>query len=1040
MLSGLLLACAAQARAGVPEDPRFRAIGIGDGLPSSSVNAIARDHEGYVWIATADGLARHDGLGFRVWRHDPADPGSLPGNNVQALHVDGEDNVWVATEAGGLSRLDRQRGRFRQFRKARDPRIGSDDTWAIASHAGVLWFGTWGGGLHRLDRRGDITRFMPVPGDPRSLPATTVLALAFDAAGRLWIGTTRGLACWNGHGFERVSLPGAVAAPVVYAIVAGADGLWVGSAAGLHHRSADGRWRDPAWARQFARPDAMTALARDAGGRFWIGSQRGLWRVGSDGHPRQVRSGGADAGQAVTALLLDEDGAIWTSLPGIGVGYLRADWRQLAQFSGAGRSRYRSVAPSRSGGVWLAVSTGAPVRLDAAGKLHPLPRATREVLHDARFRALVEDRRGVLWAGGPDALARIDRGGTVRLWRAGDAPDGIPGGIDLLRVAPDGTLWMSCAGAGVQQRSDAGAVLRDWRAGSHGVGSADNEAMAMTADGAVWVAGDGGVSVLRGHAARFVPVPGMGRARAYALAFDGDGVAWLSRTTGLARYRRVHGRWRREAVIGVDRGIPAVEAAGLVVDARHRPWLSTTRGLFLSDARRGRALKLGLQDALESQEFTPRGLTLAGDGILAATTRPGGVVLVDTATVPAPSVRHSLALADVAMRDSGHWRPLSPVGLRLPPGARELRVRMRLPAYAAPRSTRYESLLQGYDRDWLRQEGGERVVAGLRPGRYVLRMRATDASGHRSPERILRWQVLPPWWRTRWAMAGAAALFLLTAWLLAVGAKSRLRERRRIERLEQRHALAEEASRSKSRFLANLGHEVRTPMTGVLGMSELLLGTALDARQRRHVEAIHGAGEHLLRLVDDALDMARIEAGKLALDVHPFALRALVANVSALQAPLARRRGLRFLAEVDEALPDAFHGDALRIKQVLFNLLGNAVKFTARGEVGLRVSACPGTGSGLAFTVHDTGPGLDHAQQSRLFRRFEQADGGRTTTRYGGSGLGLAISQELALAMGGRIGVQSSPGAGAVFTLELPLAPAPGYSGIPCRNPMMPAM
>src|SRR5690606_10071506 len=164
--------------AAVPAAPAFRPLGVADGLPSSSVNAIAQDRAGYLWIATADGLARYDGLGFRAWRHDPADPGSLPGNNVQALHVDTQDRVWVATEYGGLSALDAHRRGSRHFRSVAAPRIGSDDTWAIASRADVLWFGTWGGGLHRLDPDGRITRFMPEPHDPHSLQAANVLALA----------------------------------------------------------------------------------------------------------------------------------------------------------------------------------------------------------------------------------------------------------------------------------------------------------------------------------------------------------------------------------------------------------------------------------------------------------------------------------------------------------------------------------------------------------------------------------------------------------------------------------------------------------------------------------------------------------------------------------------------------------------------------------------------------------------------------------------------------------------------------------------------
>jgi CheY-like chemotaxis protein len=220
-------------------------------------------------------------------------------------------------------------------------------------------------------------------------------------------------------------------------------------------------------------------------------------------------------------------------------------------------------------------------------------------------------------------------------------------------------------------------------------------------------------------------------------------------------------------------------------------------------------------------------------------------------------------------------------------------------------------------------------------------------------------------------------------------------------------------------------------------MSELLLGTRLDERQRGYTESIRRAGNHLLRLVNDALDLARIEAGKLELDAQPFALRALLAEVVALQAPVARQKGLRFAQQVDADVPQALLGDALRIKQVLLNLVGNAIKFTEHGEVGLAVATTAAAPGGVRFVVSDTGPGLDEEQKARLFQRFEQAEGTRTTARYGGSGLGLAISQELAAAMGGRIEVDSSPGEGARFTLELPLPAADAV--VPVANAAVPA-
>jgi CheY-like chemotaxis protein/nitrogen-specific signal transduction histidine kinase len=235
-----------------------------------------------------------------------------------------------------------------------------------------------------------------------------------------------------------------------------------------------------------------------------------------------------------------------------------------------------------------------------------------------------------------------------------------------------------------------------------------------------------------------------------------------------------------------------------------------------------------------------------------------------------------------------------------------------------------------------------------------------------------------------------------------------------------KHELAEQASLAKTRFLATLGHEVRTPMTGVLGMSELLLDTELDARQKRYAGAIQQAGTHLLRLVNDALDLARIESGKLELENQPFDLGRVLEDVISLMAPMAERRGLVFERGEPFATPVRVRGDAMRLRQILMNLLGNAIKFTEQGKVGLSVTLRP-DGTGIQLVVSDTGPGINEEQQARLFHRFEQAEGPRTASRYGGSGLGLAICQELAIAMGGGITLESRLGAGARFFVELPL-------------------
>lgn len=1039
MVLGLCWACVFRAAAAVPETPRFRIIGPAQGLPSTDIKALARDRAGYLWIATADGLARYDGIGMRVWRHDPADPKSLTGNNVQALHIDQRDRVWVAVEGGGISMLDAQRRTFRHYRKSGYPAIASDDTWAFASAGDTLWFGTYDGGLHRMRGDGTITRYAFSEGSADGLPSNTILALAFDAQGVLWIGTDAGLARFDGSSVERVPLPGADPAPLIFSLTGEGDALWIGSATGVLRRDPDGKWNRPPWSAMFERPNAMTAIARDSDDAYWIASQRGLWRTHGDAPPTPVGLGGPGIAKGLLTMLLQPDGALWVPVAGAGLGYLRSDWRGVAQYAqsptGLAGDMYRGLAPARRGGLWLGGYNGAIERLDSSGNIERLDDAERARMQGIKIVSIVEDDDGRLWVGHRTGLIRISREGTVDEWGDADAGEATPPGqIDQLRIAPDGNLWLSSQGGGIQQRNPAtGKVVTEILAGeSGGLGLADTEAMEFAPDGSLWIAGADGLSRLDSGSKRFRRIDAMRGGRVFAFAFEGNDALWLQRLSGLERYRRAASGWRRTATLTAAAGLPAVGAAGLRIDRRQRVWLSTARGLLRWDPRTRVLRRYGVQDGLDSQEFIDRAIALSDDGMLGAATADGGVLLVDTVAADPPAVLPALRMDSFAVRRNGRWQdtPLQS-DHALPWREREFRIRARLLSFDDPLSNRYWSRLDGFDDAWNAQgDSGERVFAGLPPGDYSLRMRATDAVGNAAAEQSIRFRILPPWWRTQWALAWFALLALLT--LTAAGwlYRQRLKRRHAWQLTEQMRELAEQASLAKTRFLATLGHEVRTPMTGVLGMSELLLGTTLDARQRNYAESIRSAGNHLLRLVNDALDLARIESGKLELDVQPFALRALVDDVTALMAPLAARKGLQFEVSIDTDAPIALHGDAMRIRQILLNLLGNAIKFTHDGSVGLRVFALPPHDlsamerGGVRFEVGDTGPGLNDEQKARLFRRFEQAEGARTAARYGGSGLGLAISQELAAAMDGRIQVDSAPGQGTRFIVELPLATA----------------
>jgi signal transduction histidine kinase/CheY-like chemotaxis protein len=267
--------------------------------------------------------------------------------------------------------------------------------------------------------------------------------------------------------------------------------------------------------------------------------------------------------------------------------------------------------------------------------------------------------------------------------------------------------------------------------------------------------------------------------------------------------------------------------------------------------------------------------------------------------------------------------------------------------------------------------------------------------------------------------------------LLAVAAQQR-HARLAAEQLRYERAVAEAANAAKSEFLASMSHELRTPLNGVIGACQLLQDHGGDDQRREELlDIIRASSNHLLGLIDGVLHLARIEAGVMELVDETFNLVDAIEAVLATAAAPARSKGLQIACVIDPALPAWRRGDVTRLRQVLLNLMGNAVKFTAEGEVLLRIE--PGVGpAGLRFVVRDTGIGLDPAAQQRVFEPFAQADSG-TTRRYGGSGLGLTISRKLVQAMGGCIELLSQPGQGATFTvhLGLPLAAAPPADAAP---------
>ena len=1052
LIAGAALIAAEPAHAAaIATNPFFHTLGAADGLPSSEVRKLAQDRDGYVWIGTVDGLARYDGQDVRVYRHDPADPLSLGGNDVTALFVDADNRVWCGGEDAGLSRLDTPRHGFAHFRHdaANARSLGVTDVWAIAQDAGgAIWAGGYAGGVDRQEPDGGFTHFRHAAGDAHSLVSDNVLALAGARDGGLWVGTDIGLDRFRaGTGFEHVDFS-AVAAPGkplnVMGFLDDGDGVLAATRVGVVR--VDATLHASLFVGDGLRDRVVYGLARDSAGALWIATRGGLHRRDTagriDAYLENPALPGSLPANAVFDLMRDHEGGLWFALREAGIARLSPQWRNFALFrhdaenaASLSANTVRALAAAPDGKVWAVNASGGVDRLDpATGAVERL--AERLPAPDRALWSVFEDARGQLWVGHARGLRVYDlaRGTFEDLPVDAARQDALARGV-LHQLVADGddALWALARGGGMQRIDLATHRIERFDEANGRLRNADVDQVLRTPQGEVLLAGALGVDRFDAAARRFVALAGAPAQRVHALALAPDGTLWLHVLGALEHYRLDGGTLRRLGRIGTEDGWPALAIGSLHVDARGELWVGSPRGLWRVDPRTRRVRVYDTHDGLASAEFNQTPLLARADGTIFGGTLAGVVgfapdALSDNDVVP------PLALERVSVRRGGREIDLLPHGtLVLEWADRDLRVAARALSYADPARNRYQWRLSDIDTEWI--DSGNRAArefAQLPPGDYRLAVRAATATGPwRELAAPLRLRVAPPPWATRQAYA-LYALCAVLVWLLAFRAyRTRVRRRHGMELAEQRRRYAEQASAAKSEFLATMGHEIRTPMTGVLGMTELLLRTPLDTEQKSYAESIQRSGRVLLRLVNDSLDLARIEAGRLELIVAPFDLHALVEEIAALQRGAAAAKGIAWRLTIAADAPRFVAGDAVRVEQVMLNLINNAIKFTEHGAVA--VTLARGDDGAAVFRVVDTGPGMSPQMRARLFGRFEQADGPQ---RRVGSGLGLAICRELATRMGGSIDVESELGRGSTFTLRLPLPAAPAPVAAPETAPL----
>src|ERR1700761_3345691 len=1002
--------------------PQFRRFGTADGLPDPTISALLQDREGYLWMATGSALARYDGVEFKIWRHSAGDPYSAPSDRVRALLMDSQGRLWCGGD-DGLVRYDAMRDGFLHWRhddKAPNS-LGGNQIGALArDHDGTLWVGISDGGLDHMlsDARFEHTHHDPA--NPRSLTNDDIRALLPEQDGRLWVGTGAGLDRRERDGsFSHVRFEDQdgkpLPSPLVFALAQDGDAALVGTVRGLFRVASDGvAHRLPL---EGVPQAPVTSIEFDGTGRLWLGTTNGLVLRDHDGRFYQF---GADQllphalpGQVVLRLLHDREGGLWLGTDN-GLAYLAPDWNEFTRSihrpddpASLSPGTFTAVAATTDGKLWIGGQEGVIDKLDPATQaVEPAEVRLPGAHHDSIY-GMAEDARGRLWINAANGSFRYGDGHLESIT--------VPAQPYNVELDENGTAYMGLVPSGVCAVAADSTRCEPLTYADPELGEASGNDMRWHG-GALWIATDKGMARWE-PGQRVVYAEGVERRFVRAIDFRGDEL-WVADADSLSVYRWQNGHATRVARYPLDDQRTINSVMSLRVDDTGRAWLFTRSGLWLYTPADGSLRGFGLENGLVDTYFGGNAIARLPDGRLYAPSK-NGIVGFQPKVIQPHQRQPEVRLSALRVRGPRGVRELLPGSdsIALAWNDRDLTIVARALSFIAPEHNVYRFRLDGLDNGWVDTgPRGDRTFTPLPSGDFTLHVQAAGPDG--------AWGELatplhlhidnPPWLRW-WAWLAYALLLAALFIALLYAMRRRQLHRHRLELITQQHHLAHAASQAKTEFLAQLGHEIRTPMTGVLGMAELLLSRSLADTEQRYVRAIRNSGEALLTLVNDALDLARIEAGRLQLAPAPFDPRALLQDVAELQQGKAMAKGLGLYVDIADDVPAQVLGDAVRIRQVLLNLGGNAVKFTERGEVRL---ALANEANGLRFTVSDTGPGITPSDQAKLFQRYQQLDGPQ---RGSGSGLGLAICRELVTLMGGTITMESTPGSSSTFHVLLPL-------------------
>lgn len=980
-------------------------------ISDDNIRDIAEDAAGNLWVATGKGgicriIFDEDKPNRQVNKFEryksSDDTHSLSGNSVRCLFLDKAGSFWIGTD-NGLSLLVAKNNKF-SFNRITDSSIDFSSisiNTMTDDRQGNLWLGTWGEGLIQMSNTPNKPLFKQyLPDKSHDFKEPYIMSLFTDNSGNIWVGTwTNGLNIIkqkrNGqitftHYQHEPLNPKSLSHNSVRSIYQDKTGVvWIGT-------YGNGISKYDKYASKFQHFDQdvhqpnglksedIYAISEDNFGYVWVGS----W-IGGLHRTRQLNSGVYQhfskkdfpnfTEEKITNLFLDSKKRLWVGTWGKGV--YQVQFRADGTVSGfkptvilndkgeiaKGFHNIRQVYEDKSGTIWLATSKGIYRLKNNQFEYIQLFRDKQysKSLGDEDIVSIMEDSRGNLWIGSAwQGLAYI----SITAIKSGQQHT-----VTSFKHNPNDFLSISS--------DNISAIYEDKKRN-------------------LWIGTTGtGINL-----------------------FDFKNKTFKSFTEA--------------------DGLPNGVINSILEDEQGNLWLSTNKGISKFDTKKGTFVNYDVRDGLQSNEFikasahkNPKGWMYFG-GI-------NGINYFHPSKIKSNEIVPALIFTDFKVfNESVDFKKANAVlsmpieytkEINLSYKDKILSFEFAALNYTNPERNQYQYRLVGFNNIW-QNIGNQRSVTftNLNPGSYILKVKGANNDGYWNDTPIsIKINILPPFWATWWFRTLVAVLIALAVFAFfryrtrQVRIKNEQLERlvqERTSKIEKQKALIEERSNFKEQFFSNVNHELRTPLNGILGISHLLAKTSLNKTQRQFTEAIKRSADNLLVIINDLLDISKINAGQLKLVQKPFDTVTLFTTLYELFKPRAQEKGLKLQFDIDRDIPQYLSGDQVRFYQILINLLGNALKFTSQGHINLKIHLKSQNDENrlwLKVKVEDTGIGIPSEKINNIFNNYTQVIDS-SGFHYEGSGLGLSIVKNLVELKGGTVQVQSEQDRGTTFTLLLP--------------------